>query len=242
MRLAGLFRPLAALAATSALVLASPAWANSTISINPGNVPTTAAGFSSHECSSNLGGGPYADKDVWVFNLPSQGGASGSFVSVTATFSTPSGTQTKTIPTDGGQIVTQGISRAIIAVPAGWTLTGATAVITGTATQFVLTHTCPSSGSTPSPSPSASSPGSVPSGSPSPSTSASASPTTSPTDPGTSGSPSVDPTSPGTQPPLPRTGAAITTMLTAGVIVTAAGAAMLWLLRRRRAALTTLED
>ncbi|GHJ51167.1 hypothetical protein Nm8I071_04740 [Nonomuraea sp. TT08I-71] len=65
---------------------------------------------------------------------------------MTATFSTPSGEVKLTIPDDGGAIVNNlGTSKAWIRVPAGWTLTDATAVISGTASEFVLTHTCAAS-------------------------------------------------------------------------------------------------
>lgn len=237
----GFARLLAALTAVGIAAFASPAWANTPIDINPGNVPTTAAAFSpeDQECSANLGGGPYADKDVWVFNLPSQAGEAGVFVSVTATFNTPGGVQVKTIPTDGGAIVLLGTSKAWIALDAGWTLTGATAEITGTANFFVLTHTCPASSSTspsPSPSPSAS-PSTDPSASPDPS-SPPASPSADPSSP--AGSPSTSPSS--SQPPLPRTGAAVLSMLVAGGAAITAGAALTWLMRRRRATLTNLDD
>src|SRR4051794_20038767 len=142
--------------AVGVLLLAgtTAARANSTININPGNVPTTAKAFT-QDCDDNLGGGPYAGQDVWVFNLPGNPKTSGHFVSVTATFNTGSGTATKTITADGGAIVQIGTSKAWIKLPAGWTLTGATAVISGTADFFVLTHTCAAKGS-PSPSPSSS--------------------------------------------------------------------------------------
>lgn len=241
MRKARLARPLTVLTAGAIFAFMSPAWADTTININSGNVPTTAQAHSDHECSANLGGGPFAGQDVWVFNLPSQGGNAGVFVSVTAIFDTPDGVQTKTIPADGGGIVHSGHSKAWIAVDAGWTLTAASAVITGTADKFVLTHTCPATpGGTPSPSPS--SPGS-PNPTPTPSPSASADPSSPPTDPSSppsSGGPS--PSSSASQSPLPRTGAAITSMLAAGGIVTAAGGVLVWLMRRRRATLTHLED
>lgn len=127
--------------------------ANSTIPIHPGNVPTTAAGFQNHECQSNLGGGPYADSDVWVFSLPNQGIDAGEFVSLAANFA---GHPDQTINTTAnpGSFSNNGpgVSKAWIITPAGWTLTGAEAVITDPAgeanveTFFVLVHTCPASG------------------------------------------------------------------------------------------------
>jgi hypothetical protein len=154
--------------ATAALAVGSPAWANSTININPGNVSTTAAAYQNHTCDANQGGGPLAGKDIWVFVLPGNHGVTGDFVSVTATFGT-NGSITITSPTDVHNFANGGpaTAKAWIVTPAGWTLTGATAVITGTAAKFNLTHTCPA-GSTPTPkpsdgSPSPSSPGSPPS-------------------------------------------------------------------------------
>lgn len=149
------FARVVALGATAGallLGLASPALAAETININPGNVPTTAAQFT-QQCDPNLGGGPFPDLDVWVFELPGDPQTSGVFLSVTATFNTPNGTVTRTIPTDGGAIADDtDTSKAWIRLPAGWTLTGATAVITGQANFFVLTHTCAAS-STPTPTP-----------------------------------------------------------------------------------------
>ncbi|MCM0675010.1 hypothetical protein NCC78_09955 [Micromonospora phytophila] len=148
----------------------SPDQSTTTISINPGNVPTTAAEFTQN-CDPNLGGGPYPDRDVWVFNLPDQ---TRDFVSVTATFSIPGdGTATVTIPeAEDSAIVRIGTSKAWVIVPEGWTLVTATAVVTGEpepGLQFVLTQTCAAS--------------------PSPTASPTVSPTASPT-----GSPTASPT------------------------------------------------
>src|SRR4051812_39315285 len=57
------------------------------ISINPGNVPTTADGFATHTCDLNQGGGPSAGLDVWAFVLPGNHATSGDFVAVTAHYS-----------------------------------------------------------------------------------------------------------------------------------------------------------
>jgi LPXTG-motif cell wall-anchored protein len=203
------------------LVGATPARADVTISINKGNVPTTAAGFSNHDCDPNFGGGPFADKDVWVFVLPDK---DADFVTVTATFSKPGGATTSlTIPDDGGAIVNdKGTSKAWIATPKGWTLTGATAVITGDDAYgkfFNLTHTCPAKGSSPSPSTSVSS-----------SASASASAPASP-------APSASGTAGGGN--LPVTGPALAGMLAVGAGLVLGGIALL-VARRRRDAGSTL--
>ncbi|WP_162907947.1 LPXTG cell wall anchor domain-containing protein [Allorhizocola rhizosphaerae] len=191
------------------------AWADTTININPGSLNKTALQFS-QICDPNQGGGPYPGKDVWVFNLPNDSNKAGVFVSVTATWTTPDGPVTRTIPTDGGAIVggDKGTSKAYIVLPAGWTITAATAVITGVADKFVVTHTCadkptgnPSNTPTPSPNPA----------SPDPSSSAG-------TPPGGGG--------PGGS--LPLTGSTTTVLLTLGAIAIAAGVALRYLYRRRR--------
>lgn len=205
-------RLIAAAAALAVFASASPAWADTTtININPGNVPTTAKEHEDHGC--DFGGGPLADKDIWVFNLP---GNTASFISVTATWTTPSGSVTKTIPADGGAIVPRGTDKAWIAVDAGWTLTGASAVIDGDADRFVLTHTCPAGGSNPGPSQPPGTPGEP----------------GQPEEPGESGGPG----SPGD---LPKTGTAITWLVIAGVLIAAAGGALVYFQRRRR---TNVDD
>jgi hypothetical protein len=141
---------LLATVATVGLASATPAWAVDNISINPGNVPTTAAGFSSKECDPNLGGGPFPGQDVWVFVLPNPN-VQGTFLSLHLNFSTPTGPVTRDIPADpnSGIVNGMGTSKAFIRTPAGWTLTDATttAMISGTGApnnpHFNLTHTCP---------------------------------------------------------------------------------------------------
>jgi LPXTG-motif cell wall-anchored protein len=201
------------------LAIASPARAVETIGINPGNVPTTASAF---EQGCDFGDGPYADKDVWVFVLP---GNTADFVSVTATFG-PNGKLT--IPADGGAIVDdKGTSKAWITTPAGWTLTAATAVITGTDTQFNLTHTCAASGSS-TPTPGTGTPGPTASATPGPTASGTATP-------GPGATPSAGTGGSGG---LPVTGSAVTGMVLTGGALVAGGVALLTL-RRRRNAFTT---
>lgn len=148
----------AAFAGGLLLLGATPAHAVSTIPINPGSVPATAAGFGSQECTQT---GASATRDGWVFVLP---GNKGTFVSLTLTFATPGGPVVFTIPTDGGTIATGGgTNKAWLTTPAGWTLVGGSAVINGQSSNgfFVLTHTCPAT-TTPSPSPSTSPPSTPP--------------------------------------------------------------------------------
>jgi hypothetical protein len=169
------------------LAVGTPAWADSSVTINSGNVPATATGFGTRTCDPNQGGGPVAGADVWVFVLPGQHGVSGDFVSVSATFGAH-GTVTITTAANPGNFRNGGpqTAKAWIVTPTGWTLTGASAVVTGTARFFNLTHTCPGSAS-PSPSTSTS-----PSHSASPSPSHSASQSASPY-PSHSASPSASP-------------------------------------------------
>lgn len=210
-------------AAAGAAIFASgsSAWANSTIDINDGNVPTTAEDFKNQECSANQGGGPYADKDVWVFVLPGLYADGGDFVSVTLHLDTNGddvADTTKTITADGGGFLNGGPqpSKAYIALPLGWQLIDATAEITGTADFFNLTHTCPADTSTTPPG--TTPPGTTPPGS---------------TDPGTT--PPATTTTPGGG-DLPTTGPALTGLVAAGVALVAGGSALLYLRRRRDAA------
>ncbi len=197
------------LIAVGILLLASAGWADttSTIDILDGSLNKTAAKFT-RVCDPNQGGGPYVGKDVWVFNLPKEGNDAGVFVSVTATWSVPGGgSQTRTIPTDGGGISAadnNGTSKAWIAVPEGWTLTAATAVITGTAKKFVVTHTCTNTTTPEEPE--------VPSGTPTPSASSS---------------------TPSSGEKLPLTGTTTIALIGLGGVAIAAGAALRFLYRRR---------
>lgn len=237
-------------AGLAVLAAAGPAAANSTVNINPGNILPggTLAGDPRVEHNCEIGGGPVAGQDIWVFVLP--GKDAGDFVSVTAYFDTTGDGVADThltIPTDGGALLNDGpqTPKAYIATPSGWRLTDATAVISGTASFFNLTHTCVGSSQSPSPSP-AGTPSQSPSTSPTPSTSESPgeSPSSTPsestsTSPGAS--PSESPSTPGTPSPsqssgggLPVTGAALTGYALTGTVLVAAGVFALLLARRRR--------
>lgn len=144
LRRGGLYARLAVFALlASGLLLAggSPAAAASTININPGHVPTTAASFTQN---CDFHGGAYPDEDGWAFELPGAPDISGVFQTITTTFRTPTGATTRTIPTAPNSAIVRGpgTSKAWIRVPAGWTLTGASAVVSGTADSFVLRSTC----------------------------------------------------------------------------------------------------
>ncbi|WP_144119439.1 hypothetical protein [Catellatospora sichuanensis] len=139
------------------------AWANAPVDILPASLGFTAAAFENHVCDPAFGGGPLSDQDVWVFKLPGDHAKTGDFVSVTATFTAADGTETTAVvPAEGGGVVLRAnTSKAWVALPQGWTLTGAKAEITGTAPLFVLARTCPAEGSVvppvaPEPDPSAS--------------------------------------------------------------------------------------
>jgi LPXTG-motif cell wall-anchored protein len=219
----------AAAAALIGIGWSSPAFANSSVDINSGNVPTTASGFANHDCDSNFGGGPYQGADVWVFVLPGDHNDTGDFVTVTAKFDTDGdGTAdvTKTIPTDtpSGIVLDSGTSKAWIQTTAGWTLIDATAEITGVATSFNLTHTCPASGSPSTP------PG-VPSGSPSASVSPSSSMSSSSSP---SGSVAPSPSTSSSSSTLPLTGTSLTPFIVAGVLLVAGGSVLVVMARRRR--------
>jgi hypothetical protein len=146
----------AALIAGGVVLLgAGPAAADTTIPINPGNLPATAAGYPSQECSQT---GPSSTQDGWVFVLP---GNKGKFTSLTLTFNTGSGTVVVSIPPSG--MISASGTKAWLQTATGYTLVAASATISGSSNGFfVLTHTCPTTG-TPSPSPSSSSPSDTPS-------------------------------------------------------------------------------
>ncbi|MFI5894951.1 LPXTG cell wall anchor domain-containing protein [Actinoplanes sp. NPDC051513] len=150
MRTFAFLRAAAAAAAGVATSFTFAAAANASegsISINPGNVPATAAHYE-HDCDPKLGGGPYPGKDVWVFNLPGNKDHSGSFTSIDAVFDIDGDGKSDTTvvvdagAADGDDIVEIGHSKAYAITDAGWTLLGASATVTGGAEFFVLTHTC----------------------------------------------------------------------------------------------------
>ncbi|MEV4412637.1 hypothetical protein [Catellatospora sp. NPDC049609] len=177
----------AALMAAGLTQPTAKAWANAPIGINPGDTGVAAAEFATRDCSPLFGGGPLAGQDVWVFNLPGDHLVTGDFLSVKATFAVPDGGEaTALIPDEGGAIVLDETSRAWIALPAGWTLTDATAEISGSAESFVLTQTCPADATAPEP---------APSGAPlpGPSASPSAGPITDPSAPPSEPDPSASP-------------------------------------------------
>ncbi|MGR6319905.1 hypothetical protein Q2K19_26360 [Micromonospora soli] len=149
------------LAAVIGLGAAAPAWADTTINIDPADTGTTAAGFRTHVCDPNLGGGPFQAEDVWVFALPAAA-QQGTFTSLTITFATEGGPDTEVITTTPAADRAIVGDKAWIRTPAGlspsgalvnpFSLTSARAVITGTDGTFDLAQTCPASGGTPSPS------------------------------------------------------------------------------------------
>jgi LPXTG-motif cell wall-anchored protein len=220
------FAAAAALGASVGFAAASPAMADSHISINPGNVPTTAQD-AEQSCDPNFGGGPYVDKDVWVFNLPNMSGDAGEFLSVTANFeydTNGDGVADATAQVvidkgaaDGDDIVLNGTSKAYAITPAGWTLVSATAEITGTADFFVLTHAC-AGGTSESSSPPPSTPTTPPSSPSTPTSSA----------PGGGGGNGGGENGGG----LPITGVAASSIAVVGAGLIGTGAVLL--LRRRR--------
>jgi hypothetical protein len=237
---------LVAAAAAVSLALAptvAQATATSTIPVHASQVPTTAAGFTNHSCD-NIPGGASATLDGWAFVLP---GNKGAFVSLTLTFTKADGTTTTVgVPPSGG-ILTNGTSKAWVQTPKGWTLTAASAVITGSAAQgyFNITHTCPATGSpspspsasksnTPSPSPSTGDTSTSPSASPSGSASASGPATTGPTSGSPSGAGGVATSPAGGISGLPVTGVALTGFVVAGLALVGVGTVLVLGRRRRR--------
>jgi LPXTG-motif cell wall-anchored protein len=222
---AGLFGLSATAGLVGSLALASAAQAAVvTISINPGNVPTTAADFEDTDNCENLPDDIAADVDGWVFVLPDAAGVEDNFISVTATFEDGDGGE-QILSTDGdGAIVDgSGNNKAYILAPAGWTLVDAEAEVEDPAegAQFNLTHTCPGS-----PGEEETTPGEEPT-----------SPGEEPTSPGEEGSstPGEESTSPAGS-TLPTTGTPLTIALVSAAALAAGGAALFLYMRRRREA------
>lgn len=148
------------------LLAGQPALAQSVVTLDPAVVPTTAAA-APQDCRENLGAGPYTNQDVWVFGLRGDPPSAGTFEAVTLTFDTPNGQVKLTITDDGGAL-SGPPARAWIRTDAGWTLTGGTGTVTGSATTFALLFACaakPNPGPTfppPKPSGSESEPGPTP--------------------------------------------------------------------------------
>ena len=120
------------------------------VSINQGNVPTTAAGFKGHSCDEF--GGKAATDDGWLFV-----GSPDNFTSFEAVFD-----QGKVFYNDpGARTSTAGTSVSFpkphdhlaVTTPAGWTLQNAYAILDGDATFFTLSHTCAATEQPPATSP-----------------------------------------------------------------------------------------
>ena len=209
----------AAVIAAGVFTLSPAAWAvtTATININPGNVSTTAVGFKNHDCDPNFGGGPLAGQDVWVFVLPQN---TGDFESLTATFGAH-GDVTITRALNPGNFTTPGAStsKAWITTPAGWTLTAASADVTGSTDSFNLTHTCPAGSTTTT----------TPPTSETTSTTSTGSSTTS-----TATTPGGGTSSTGGGGNLPTTGVALTGFVLAGLALIGGGIGALMFARRRR--------
>ncbi|WP_405095050.1 LPXTG cell wall anchor domain-containing protein [Micromonospora sp. NBC_01412] len=233
-------------AAAACLALATPAWASSTIGLNPAHEGRTAAHFN-QVCDDERFAGLPAGDDGWHFVLP--GKEYGDFESLTLTFNDGTAAVTVTIPdgsdaypdffySTGGRNPRQ--IHAYLFTPAGWTLVGGSATVSGTGTKFNVSHTCAGEAPTKSPSPSPS-PSTSESPQPSESPSASESPSGSPSAsespvPSGSASPSESatvPASPSGGEDLPLTGVAVTGMALTGVALVGGGAALMVLRRRR---------
>ncbi|WP_051815525.1 hypothetical protein [Glycomyces tenuis] len=214
-----------------ALAFAAPASAAvESIPINPGNVPTTAAGFGPNNCDQ-VPDDIAVDEDGWVFVLPAAAGAEGNFIEVQATFEDASGaSHTLNTTDDGGVVDGQGDNKAFIITPAGWTLVSATADVEDPdhGAKFNLTHTCPGEeapgSGVPTPGDESPTPGDetpTPGGE-------------SPTDGTTSPGGEVSTTPAGST--LPATGTPLTVALVSAAALAAAGVVLFVVMRRRRAA------
>ncbi|MFG3555414.1 LPXTG cell wall anchor domain-containing protein [Micromonospora sp. NPDC047557] len=253
-------------AATAVLAIASPAWASSIVPLNPAHAGATAGTFQ-QECQDPRFGTRPTNQDGWHFVLPTK--RAGDFQSLTLTFKDTAGVSvTVTVPnpadpyTDflsangGGD---KQVKHAYLFTPAGWTLTGGSAQVSGEGDKFNLSHTCAGTGATASPTPTTPITGSPTptTDSPTPTVPATSTPTTgatsTPTTPVTSTpTGSVSPsesTAPGGSAStpggagggdnggsLPLTGVAVTSFALGGVALIGGGA--LLMMRRRRDRIT----
>ncbi len=193
---------LTAAALGGGLGVAAPTVASAEMYVNvlPLRVPTTAVEVGSQKCAADLGGGPYADRDVWVFELPGERARTGDFGSLTGTFTTPEqGQVTRKAPSADGGILAD---RAWLAVERGSRLTSGVAGITGVARELSIAQTCPAAPviesaarKAPTPTPSA-----TPTPTPTPTVTPTARPTPTPTATNQLPHGSVDPTEPDTDP------------------------------------------
>lgn len=199
----------AGLAGAVALALAVPALAdaNTTIHINQGNVPTTAADFK-NSCDQ-IPSGTAKWLDGWVFILPGAVKADGNFKYIEAVFEDADGNELRyDTAGDGGIVSGSGNNKAYIITPAGLTLVDATAEVklkgngpgngngNGNSKKFNLTHACPATEDEPGQE--------TPSEDPSSPVEESSSPTEDPSSPVDEPSSPVDePSSPGEEPSSP---------------------------------------
>jgi hypothetical protein len=140
---------LAAAAIGGGLGVAVPTVASAEMYVNvlPTSVPTTAAEVGKHACEAKLGGGPYPDRDVWVFDLPGDRVRTGDIVALSATFTTADGQEvSRKAPGEGAGIAD---TRAWLVVDKGGRLTAGTAAITGTARNVAIAQTCTAGTSSP---------------------------------------------------------------------------------------------
>ncbi|MFC8298620.1 LPXTG cell wall anchor domain-containing protein [Micromonospora orduensis] len=220
-----------AAATTAALAITSPAWALSTVPLNPAHVGATAGKFQ-QECRDPKFGTRPANQDGWHFVLPTN--KAGDFQSLTLTFRDAGGASvTVTVP-DSTDPYTDFLSangngdkqvkHAYLFTPAGWTLTGGNAQVSGEGDKFNLSHTCAGTGGTGSPTPTPTT------GSPTPSVPAT------PSTPGGSPSTSGGAGGGGNGGSLPITGAAATSIALGGLALIGGGA--LLMMRRRRDRIT----
>lgn len=245
-------------AATAVLALAAPAWASSVALLNGAHVGAKAGTFQ-QECQDPRFGDRPTDQDGWHFVLPTK--RAGDFQTLTLTFTDTAGSSvTVSVPNPADAytdfLVANGggdkqVKHAYLFTPAGWTLTGGSAQVSGEGERFNLSHTCAGTGATSSPTPTTppttTPPTTTPPGtaSPTPSESTTATPSGSvtPTDstspsetPGGSTSASGIAGGGDSGGNLPLTGVAVTSFALTGVALIAGGA--LLMMRRRRDRIT----
>lgn len=210
---------LAAAAAAGALALfaATPAWADTTVPLNPHQVGSLATAFSHDGCTDAYVPYQQAGKDVWVFVWPD---TTGTLNSVTLTFDTTGGhTADLTVSLKDGNLTTDnGTLKFWAPVPAGARILSGTSQVGDPVNtdQFNVTHTCLAT-NTPTTTPPTGTTTAPPTGSTS-------------TTPGTPGGSNSASPSPG--PKLPVTGAPLAVILGFGALLLVAGSVLLVLRRR----------
>src|SRR5690606_21092097 len=132
-------------ALVAAAVIATPTAAHAatrTVPLNPFDLLTYADEFGDQSCE-HVAGGPFADRDAWVFELSRSAGADAEFQSLRAVYLDlgwfiP-------IPRSADATIIADGDLAVVTTGQGWKLVGGTAQVkdANRLATFKLLHTCP---------------------------------------------------------------------------------------------------